>query len=174
MIGCNRRVAGSLPRRALLLLPCLILLPVGAGGCAAVPLATLGAVAGATASAVSTGNDIYQLGKLDTAEMARFNDAVPAARRAAAELCLEAQGSERRKRGGLLLSFADAKGAGLKVLVERRTDMLTRVRVDVGWFGSEPTARLFLSRMRAHLPKPPAPAPPAASGPVDVDADESG
>ena len=132
---------------------CLVLLALQAGGCAAIPMATLGTLAGVTASAVSTGTDIYQMGKLETAEMAPFERATEAARRAADDLCLADKGSERRKRGGLMLHYADAKGAGLKVLIEPRTATLVRVRIDVGWFGSEPTARLFLARMRAHLPE---------------------
>ena len=158
MIAFHSHPARGLGRQALLLLAGLLLATAG-GGCAAVPLATVGTLAGVTATAVSTGTDVYQLGKLDTAELAGFHAAVGAARRAAAELCLVPRGSECRKRGGVLLSFADTQGAGLKVLVEPRTASLVRVRVDVGWFGSEPTARLFLSRMRAHLP------PPAATGP---------
>ncbi len=63
---------------------CALLISAG-GGCAAVPLATLGSVAGLSTSAVSTGREIFTLGKLDTAEMAGYPEAVVAARRAAAE-----------------------------------------------------------------------------------------
>jgi hypothetical protein len=125
---------------------------VQAGGCAALPLATLGSLVGVGASAVSTGNDIYQLGKLDTAQMASFDQAVAAAQCAAEDLCLSAKQVEHRDRGVRRLTFADDRGAGIKVDVEPRTPRLVRVRIDVGWFGSQQTARLYLARMRAHLP----------------------
>ena len=58
------------------------------GGCAALPLATLGILAEFTASAVSTGKDVYRLGKLDTAEMARDDQVIAATLLAAQELHL--------------------------------------------------------------------------------------
>src|SRR5207237_6838682 len=123
------------------------------GGCAALPLAAVGAALEATSSAVSTGNDIYRLGKLDTAEMASPDDAVDAAHEAAAELSLRLRCAERKKHDVRRLTFADARCATLKVDVEPRTANLVRLRVNVGWFGDQSTARLFLARMRAHLPK---------------------
>jgi hypothetical protein len=38
------------------------------------------------------------------------------------------------------------------VKIEQRTQRLCRIRVDVGWFGSDPTAKLFMDRIRTHLP----------------------
>lgn len=143
-----------------------------AGGCAAVPVAALGSVLGVTASAVSTGGDIYRLGKLDAVEVATFDEAVEAAYLAAAELRLANKGAEPRKGEAVQVSFADDKGAGMKVRVEPRTPRLVRVRVDVGWFGSEMTARLFLSRLRVYLPRLTAPAP--AVDPGRDPADEAG
>ena len=156
------------PASALLFL----LLASHAGGCAAVPIAALGSVLGVTASAVSTGGDIYRLGKLDAVEVATFDEAVEAAYLAAAELRLTNKGAEPRKGGAVQVSFADDKGAGMKVRVEPRTPRLVRVRVDVGWFGSEMTARLFLTRLRVYLPKLSAPAPDPDRDP-SLDAEES-
>jgi hypothetical protein len=147
---------------------CLMLIGWAGGGCAAIPLATLGTVAGISTSALSTGREIFTLGKLDTAEMAGYPEAVVAARRAAAELYLRPKGAEKLKDWTAELLFADEKGAKVEVDVERRTEMLVRIRIDVGLFGSEVTARLFLARLRLYLPpvKSPQPQIPASTEPA--------
>jgi hypothetical protein len=137
------------------LVSCVALVAPLAGGCAAVPVATLGTLLGVGASAVSAGNDVFQLGKLDTAEMAAFDRAVAAARRAADDLSMRHRNTDPRRGRAVRLTFEDARGAALSVRVEPRTATLVRIRIDVGWFGSETTARLFLERMRVHLPRRP-------------------
>jgi hypothetical protein len=152
LLTCERNSIGL---TSLLALLCMLML--GSGGCAAIPLATLGTVAGISTSAVSTGREIFTLGKLDTAEMADYPDAVAATRLAAADLWLKPKGPEKLKDGSADLTFVDEKGATVEVEVQRRTEMLVRIRVSVGLFGSEVTARLFLTRLELHLTpvKPP-------------------
>ena len=145
----------------------LVLLASQCGGCAALPIATVGSLLGVTASAVSTGADVYRLGKIDSAEMANFAEAAHAVRGAGAELGLAAK-RERRKDGAAFFEFADRKGAWLNVRVEPRAARLVYVRVDVGWFGSEAAARLMLERLRAHLPRP---EPPGREGPGEPPGD---
>jgi hypothetical protein len=127
------------------------------GSCTGLTLATVGTVAGAVGSAFATGNDIYQLGKIDTAEMARYDQALSATRAAAADLHLATKLDRQDPDGTSDLSFEDDKGAPVGVHVEPRAETLVRIRVDVGFFGSEPTARLFLGRLRTHLPTARAP-----------------
>ena len=129
-----------------------------AGGCAALPLAALGTLAGSAGSAISTGREVYELGKLDAAEMVRFDQAVLAAQQAADDLGLQFKPfptSTGKDQSIMILPFQDEKGSRVKVRLERRAERLVLVRVDVGWFGSEVTAHLFLTRIRAHLPHPP-------------------
>ena len=130
----------------------LLFAVVGAGGgCAAVPVAAAGTMVGMTASAVTTGSDIYRLGKLDAAEMAGFDESVAAARSAAADLGLREKKTEPRKGDAVRITFADDRNTTLTVRVEPRTASLVLIRIDVGWFGSQTTARLFLTRLRVHL-----------------------
>lgn len=124
----------------------------GVPGCAALPLASLGTLSGIAFSAVSTGKDVYQLGKLDSAEMATMDEALQAARDAGADLGLQMKLDTLAADVGQL-KFADDKNAGISVRIEQRSSMLVRTRIDVGIFGSEVTARLFLRRMRMHLPQ---------------------
>ena len=143
-----------------------ILLIAAGGGCAAIPLATLGTVAGISTSAISTGREVFTLGKLDTTELAGYPETLVAARRAAAELCLRPKGPEKLKDFTAQLVFVDDKGATVDVDVDRRTEMMVRIRVDVGLFGSEVTARLLLTRLRQYLPpvKTPLPQTPFSTG----------
>lgn len=128
----------------------------GAGGCAAIPLATLGAIAGAAGSAASTGQEIYGMGKLDTAELQRGLDVSLAARKAALEMGLDRRPNpkEMNAKDPFVeeLEFVDRKGERVTVRIDQRAERLVLLRIDVGIFGSEPFAHLFLNRLRTHLP----------------------
>jgi len=91
-------------------------------------------------------------GKLDTAGMADFVDAAATVRQAAADLGLSPEKEVRRMDrtvGDLILLVAEDRGGGaVKVRLDRWAASLFRSRIDVGLFGDEATARLFLSRMR--------------------------
>ena len=131
------------------------------------PLAALGTIAGAASSAASAGGEIYSLGKLDSAENARPDQAVAAARAAADDLGLKPrpikpeQEHPSKDSSITKLPFLDDKCAKVNVTVERRAARLVHVRINVGLFGSQETARLFLARLRAHLPAKSTPQPPA-------------
>ena len=131
----------------------------GAGGCTTAAVASAGTVFGLAASAVSTGADVYQLGKLDSADQVRFDAMIAATRAAANDLHLKlANESRDRDKGQWRCTLVDERGADATVTIQRRTESLCRTRINVGWFGSEPTARLILTRMRVHVD------PSAASG----------
>jgi hypothetical protein len=153
---CPERSDGiSPPLKAIAWAILAISLAAGSSGCATLGLATLGTLAGAAGSAISTGKEVYGLGKLDAAEMARLDQALVATHQAADDLGLTFKPDPKahQKDPSIVdLPFADDKGACVKVRIERRAERLVRIRVDVGWFGSEVTAHLFLTRMRAHLP----------------------
>jgi len=122
----------------------------GAGGCATAAVASAGTMVGLAASAVSTGADAYRLGKLDSADEARYAEWVAAVHAAAAELHLKLEKESDDGKGVYRCTLRDDRGSKIKLGVERRTETLCRTRIDVGWFGSEPTARLLLWRIRFH------------------------
>jgi hypothetical protein len=123
----------------------------------------LGTLVSSAGSAVSAGRDVYGLGKLDAAEMARFDQTVLAAQQAADDLGLRfkplSPKPPPKDSSVMVLPFFDDKGSRVNVRVERRAVRMVLVRIDVGLFGSEVTAHLMLSRLRAHLPRPPGPKP---------------
>jgi hypothetical protein len=122
----------------------------GGGGCTTAAVATAGTVAGIAASAVSTGADVYRMGKLDSADEARFDQWIAAAHAAAADLHLTIRKQADSGKGEWRCTLADDRKSTIGIYVERRTETLLRTRIDVGVFGSEPTARLILTRMRVH------------------------
>jgi hypothetical protein len=104
---------------------------------------------GLAASAVSMGADVYRLGKLDSADAVRFEQRVDAVRSAAGELgLLVVKESLDARKGEWRCTLADDRKSNAKVFVQRRTETLCRTRINVGIFGSEPTARLILARVR--------------------------
>ena len=119
------------------------------GGCTTAAVASAGTMVGLAASAVSTGADVYRLGKLDSADEARFDDWVIAVHTAATELDLKIVTESRDDdKGEWRCTLVDDRNAKVKVTVTRRTRTLCHTRIDVGWFGSQPTARLILARVR--------------------------
>jgi hypothetical protein len=128
----------------------LVLFCSAAGGCAGLPLAS---VAGLAATSVSTGADVYNMGKLDSVDMMSLDANIGAVHQAVQDLKLTIQTQEGYKAQHWRCMIVDERGTRFRVYLEGRTERLCRTRVDVGVFGSEPTARLFLKRMRKLVPK---------------------
>jgi hypothetical protein len=124
------------------------------GGCALLPLATLGALFDIAGTAVPIGTGVYLAGHLDTAFQADSGDCRRAVCQAAADLQLhivrDYQRSGGRQRWELVLQ--DDRKSEIVITVERRSPMLCWCRVDVGLFGSEPTAKLMMQLIQSHLP----------------------
>jgi hypothetical protein len=126
-------------------------------GCTAISFSAVGSLADLGNSAVSFGNDKYYFGKLTTAEMADPDTARVAMFAAATDLGLYLKAPGDYDDGDENFAFLDERGMQIGVEIQRRSASLVRIKVDVGAFGNEVTARLFLARMRCHLP--------SASGP---------
>jgi hypothetical protein len=137
----------------------------GSGGCAGLTLVGAASALGAAGSALDTGASVYSNGKLDSAELASLEQLERAVRSAAGELGLSVMAEKALGDGRRRLQLVDRRHKVIDIWLDPRTPTLTRLRIDVGWFGSEPTARLILSRVRAYLPKPPASATQPAEDP---------
>jgi len=137
--------------RAASLLVLLLLLP----GCAAASLASLGTLAGMAATVVTTGADVYHLGKLDSVELAREDEVITAVRQTAEELHLASVRETWESDHKWYVLLVDDENSTIGITVEGRTATMTRARINVGVFGSEPSARLILLRLREHLPMAP-------------------
>jgi hypothetical protein len=134
-------------KRAARFIFCLALL-IAATGCATASIASAGAIAGLAASSIATSADVYRMGKLDAVEMVKLDDQIAAVELAARDLKLTIQSKEHYDKGRWRCMIADDRDSHFRVYLQRRTENMCRTRIDVGVFGSEGTARLFLARMR--------------------------
>lgn len=121
------------------------------GGCAAVPVATLTAAAGAAASATEVTSAVFRLGKLRAAEMATVPRVRAAVEAAAADLSLEI--SEIRESDGrrIVYVLCDSENQTIVISIRRRTETMSRLQIDVGLFGAQEIARLIYERIKVHL-----------------------
>ena len=150
--GSNRterheRCAVHADLRVVALICCGIAI-AGSGGCATATVAAAGTAMGLAASAISTGGDIYRLGKLDAADEARYDRWIVACRAAAARLHYRVEKDLDKGKGHWICIMRDDRQTRVIVTVERRTETVCLTRVDVGLLGSEPTARLILASIR--------------------------
>ncbi len=141
-----------MPNRSFTVLIFVLLL--SCSGCALIPISAIGAVVGLGNSSVSQGRESFFWGKLKTAEIARFDVARAAVKATANEMGLKAKGAEKLTRDRSEMAFVDSHGSQVGVRIDRETDAMVRMRIDVGWFGSEMVDRLFLLRLREYLPEP--------------------
>ena len=113
-----------------------LLLLMSLCGCTA-GLVMQGLSSGAPVAFNATGS-----GKGDSAWYARYDDVVQATLRAGKKLSFQVKkkniGKDRTD-----FNFVDVRGTKLKILIERRTETMTRARFNVGLFGSESIGRLM-------------------------------
>jgi len=102
----------------------------GLGGCAA----ALPIVGDQAATALSATVALFEAGKEVTYEPVGIEEVAAAVRRAQRELDLVPMGEETST-GGLELRYADLKGQEIVVTLAVRTRRMTRICVDIGWFG---------------------------------------
>jgi hypothetical protein len=134
-----------------------LILMIQCAGCITASIATVGAVLDAASSAVTTGSDVYQLGKLNGAVMGSYVECCNAVRLAAADLRLHIIRDYKTGKRGDIGKFRlqdDLKNV-TDIVIERRAERLCLCEVNVGFFGSEPTASLIMDRIRQHLPTTP-------------------
>lgn len=136
---------------------CLLLAAAGSG-CITASLATVGTVLGAVGSAASTGADVYKLGKLESALFCNARDCHVAVLATAVDLGLLVKSDSLSTKEGIVYEMAllDDLKSQVGIRIEQRSSKITLCRVDVGFFGSEPTAKLVIERIRVHLHQLPA------------------
>lgn len=78
--------------------------------------------------------------------IARFDDVVAATLRAGQALSLELK-EESVQDGQATIHYSDQKGKQIKLFIEIRTDTVTSMHIDIGWFGSVGLARLLIRQV---------------------------
>lgn len=139
-------------RRLALLLIALLIAPA-LPGCAAVPIATISAAAGAAAATSEVTSAVYKSGKLRAAERAGFDATCEALRRTIDDLgyitLQEKMYGDKRYR----VVVRDETYERIVINIQRRTPQVTSMIIDIGWLGEQQVARLFYEQMKQELSK---------------------
>ena len=120
----------------------------GVGCISPIPFTTVGASGGS--SAVSFENEGG--GQGESFWLARYDDVVAATLRAGEALSLELQ-EKTIEDDQTFFRFYDGKKERIDLTIERRTDTMTSISFNVGWFGSVAFGRLLARQIIFELNK---------------------
>ncbi len=98
-------------------------------------------ISSAVTSSAPVAFDHTGRGKAESYWMARYDDVLAAALRTAKALSLEIK-EEKIGADKALLRLQDNRSEGVDLVIEHRTDTVTSLQFDVGWFGSVALGRL--------------------------------
>ena len=126
----------------------LIFLICNAGCLSPLAINTVGSAGGAAPVA---SNNLGR-GRGETFWIAQYDDVVEAALKAGEVLSLELR-EKKIEQDQASFRFQDAKAEKIDLLIERRTDTLTYILFDVGWFGSVAFGRLMFHQIIYELDK---------------------
>ena len=131
----------------LLSLAAIWLVLTSAWGCAVClsPL-VLGPSATVGSSAGEAGISRYENGTIKSFELARYEDVVEATRRAGEALSLKLR-KEATNTEQSTFYYIDDRNEEVKVSIEPRTDTLTHIQIDVGFFGSKGLALVMVNQI---------------------------
>lgn len=123
-----------------------MILATGWGCAACLSPVCLGPSATVGSSAGETGISRYEGGKVRSYELAHYQDVVEATRRAGEALSLKLQ-KEATNEEQSTFFYLDDKNDKVKVTVAPRTDTLTHIEIDVGFFGSKGLALVVINQI---------------------------
>jgi len=89
-------------------------------------------------------------GKGETFWIAQYHDVIAAVLQAGEVLALELQ-EERLEQDQAFFRFRDTKAERIDLFIERRTESMTYIKFDVGWFGSVAFGRLMFRQIISEL-----------------------
>lgn len=125
-----------------------IVLICNVGCLAPIPLTTMGTTGGG--AAVSFNNEGG--GQGESFWIAKYDDVIAAILRAGEALSLNLK-EKRTENDQTFFRFYDDKRERIDLFVERRTDTMTSIKFNVGWFGSVAFGRLFARQIIVELNK---------------------
>ena len=123
-----------------------LLLAVGSGCAACLSPLVLGPSATVGSSAGEAGISRYESGRIQSFELARYEDVVEATRRAGELLLLKLR-KEATNADQSTFYYVDDKNEQVKVTIEPRTATLTHIQIDVGLFGSKGLALVMINQI---------------------------
>ena len=130
-----------------LMLAVLCILLASNCGCTA---CLVGSAATVGAGAAEAGVTRFEMGRVTRFEIAQYEDVMEASRLAAKNLSLDLK-EEKIEENRASFRYLDDKDQKIDLLIERRTDTLIYIRVDVGIFGPQGLALLTLNQILSEL-----------------------
>jgi hypothetical protein len=123
-----------------------LVLTVGYGCSACISPCLLGPSVSIGSNAGQAGVSRYETCRVKSLELARYEDVVEATRRAGEAISLELR-EEVTDTDQTTLYYIAGKNEKVKVLIERQTDTLTYIQIDVGLFGSKGLALVMINQI---------------------------
>ena len=136
----------STSKKAVMLAVLCILL-ASTHGCTA---CLVGSAATVGAGATEAGVTRFEMGRVTRFEIAQYEDVIEASCLAAENLSLDLK-EEKIEENRASFRYLDDKDQKIDLLIERRTDTLTYIRVDVGIFGPQGLGLLTLNQILNEL-----------------------
>ena len=131
------------------MLAALCILLASTYGCTA---CIVGSAGPAGASATEAGVTRSEMGRVTRFEIAQYEDVIEASRLAAENLTLDLK-EEKIEENRVSFRYLDDKDQKMDLLIERRTDTITYIKVDVGMFGPQGLGLLTLNQILDELPE---------------------
>jgi len=123
-----------------------LILTVAYGCSACISPCLLGPSASIGSSAGQAGVSRYETGRVKSWELAQYKQVVEATRRAGEALSLELQ-KEVTDTDQTTLYYTAGKDEKVKVFIERQTETLTYIQIDVGLLGSKGLALVMINQI---------------------------
>ena len=130
-----------------LMLAVLCILLASTYGCTACIVGSAGTMG---AGAAEAGVTRFEMGRVTRFEIAKFKDVIEASRFAAEDLSLDLK-EEKIEENRASFRYLDDKDQKIDLLIERRTDTITYIKVDVGIFGPQGLGLLTLNQILNEL-----------------------
>ena len=105
---------------------------------------------GSAGSAAPVASNNLGGGRGETFWIAQYDDVIEAVLQAGEALSLELK-EKKIEQDQASFRFQDAKAERIDLLIERRTDTMTSILFDVGWFGSVAFGRLMFRQIISEL-----------------------
>jgi hypothetical protein len=105
---------------------------------------------GSAGSAAPVASNNLGGGQGESFWIAQYRDVIKAVLQAGENLSLELS-EERIEQDQAFFRFRDAKAERIDLVIERRTDTMTYILFDVGWFGSVAFGRLMFHQIISEL-----------------------
>ena len=131
------------------ILAALCILSASTYGCAAC-LVSSAPTAGA--GAADAGVTRFEMGRVTRFEIAQYENVIEASRVAAENLSLALK-KEKIEENQASFRYVDDKDQKIDLLIERRTDTVTYIKVNVGTFGPQSLSLLMLNQILHELPE---------------------